>query len=76
MRPIITRDGNGNIHKHWTMESAEAAEQERKAALAERIAAKRTPMRATIVQRVRGFFRSIYSRLTPRGSRLVHPERI
>ncbi len=76
MRPIITRDNDGNIHKHWTMESAEAAEMERKAELAQKIAAQRKAGRVNIFQRAADFCRKLSSRFALSGSRLIHPERL
>jgi hypothetical protein len=61
MRPILTRDENGSIVKHWTLEAAEAADAERRKRYDEQIRALLTARRrsrlAALIEAARRLFR-------------------
>ena len=73
--PIITRDGKGNIQKHWTTEAAEAADRAARDNLAAKIRAQRV-VRPTLFDRLAAAMRRVSSLLTPDSSRRPKAERI
>lgn len=79
-RPEIRRDKNGNIHKFWTMEAAEAAEREARERLDARIASTLRPQQTLYRSAAEGLRKlhalavRISARLLARAGR--HPESV